>query len=39
MERLDSLLRSGAIDDEFAELKRRVVWGDDSPAEKDDRTG
>jgi hypothetical protein len=30
VERLDALHRSGAIDDdEFAELKRRAMWGDD----------
>jgi hypothetical protein len=34
IERLDTLHRSGAIDDdEFAELKRRAVWGDDGPTE------
>ena len=34
LERLDALHQSGAInDDEFAELKRRAVWGDDGPTE------
>jgi hypothetical protein len=33
-ERLDALHQSGPIDDdEFAEMKRRAMWGDDSPAE------
>jgi hypothetical protein len=34
LERLDALHRSGAIDDdEFAELKRQLVWGDDGSKE------
>jgi hypothetical protein len=34
LERLDALHRSGAIDDdEFAEMKRRAMWGDDGPTE------
>ncbi len=34
IERIDALHRSGAIDDdEFAELKRRAMWGDDGPTE------
>ena len=35
LERLDALHQSGAIDDaEFAELKRRLVWGEDGTGAK-----
>jgi hypothetical protein len=34
LERLDVLRRNGAIDDnEFAELKRQLIWGNDNPPE------
>jgi hypothetical protein len=40
IERLDALHQSGAIDDdEFAELKRRAMWGDNGPTESSDQTG
>jgi hypothetical protein len=40
LERLDTLRQSGAIDDaEFAELKRRAMWGDEGPTESSDLTG